>query len=1011
MKHWFLNQPLSKKLILVLVVSGLVPMLIVGVFSLIAEEKQIKEKVFNKLESVRQIKASAVQRYFASVESQLRYLAENEKTQNAMRDFANSFYSVAQQEAINSVELSTMKSRLATYYNDEFAPKYTTDNEGKSPNTTAMLALDDTASLMQYKYIRANEHPLGSKHLLDAAVGSADYHRHHERYHPDIRSFLERFGYYDIFLVDGRGTIVYSVYKELDYATSLLNGPYADTNFAEAFKQAKSLQAGEVVLKDFASYLPSYDSPASFMATPIYQGTSMLGVLIFQMPLETINSIMGERSGLGESGETYLIGEDFLMRSDSHFDPKYHSVGGSFRHPEQGKVTSVAAKAAINGEAGNQIVIDYNGNPVLSSYAPISVEGLRWGILAEIDEAEAFASVEQLKLIILALAIACVICTALFAIYFSKLLTTPILALSQAIQNVERNGSFRQPIDNDHTDEIGVTSRAFASLLQNLSGAFSDTNRVLGCLAKGDYSQSINASYRGDIAVMTQGINSTVNQLREAQAAQIAHAEESEKSAKAASQAAEQAREQAQQTMIIKQALDVSATGIMITDDDFNIVYLNHAIESLLGGYEAKLRKVLPNFNVKTLKGTNIDTFHKNPSHQRSLLSGLRSSFKTELELSGLTFKLSATPIRDEHGVFLGAVVEWVDRTNEVAIESEIDTIVNGAVAGDFNQQFSMENKQGFFANLANNLNQLLSNTDKVINELVEVFSSMANGDLSRKITTDYQGDFATIKINANSTITKLQEVIEGISKSSSLISTGSKEISAGTIDLSSRTEEQASSLEETASSMEEMTTIVRQSEEKVKAVAELASHAVQIAREGNTSVRNTATAMAEINTSSTQIVNIIGVIDEIAFQTNLLALNAAVEAARAGEQGRGFAVVAGEVRNLAQRSANAAKEIKTLIADSANKVKHGTAMAESSGETLNTIVDEIEKVGKMMTEILSSASEQTQGINQVNAAVVQMDHMTQQNAALVEEASAASESMYDSALQMDKLVGFFRKQ
>ena len=330
---------------------------------------------------------------------------------------------------------------------------------------------------------------------------------------------------------------------------------------------------------------------------------------------------------------------------------------------------------------------------------------------------------------------------------------------------------------------------------------------------------------------------------------------------------------------------------------------------------------------------------------------------------------------------------------------------------GDFDKTLSLEDKEGFFHRLSEGLNALLKTTDVALTDVKRVFSALAEGDLSQQIEGDYQGGFAQLKSDANSTVEKLQEVIGNISTSASSISQGAGEISLGNRDLSSRTESQAATLEETSSSMEEMTQIVRTSEDSAAEASWLAARTANNAKEGNKSVQQTIEAMEQITQASNKIANIIGVIDEIAFQTNLLALNAAVEAARAGEQGRGFAVVAGEVRTLAQRSAGAAKEIKDLIQDSVKKVQDGSELVSTSGETLNTIVSEIEQVNSMIQNIATSAREQTMGIEQVNEAVLQMDQMTQQNAALVEEAAAASQSMSEQAQDMDRLVSFFSRQ
>jgi methyl-accepting chemotaxis protein len=284
----------------------------------------------------------------------------------------------------------------------------------------------------------------------------------------------------------------------------------------------------------------------------------------------------------------------------------------------------------------------------------------------------------------------------------------------------------------------------------------------------------------------------------------------------------------------------------------------------------------------------------------------------------------------------------------------------------------------------------------------------MSHGDLTKTIDSNYQGSFGQLKNDANSTISKLTEVMGEINNNANSVLNGAHEIAQGNANLSQRTEEQASSLEETASSMEEMTSTVRMNADNAKQADQLASSARELAEKGGEVVSNAVDAMSEITASSKKIADIIGVIDEIAFQTNLLALNAAVEAARAGEQGRGFAVVASEGRNLAGRSATAAKEIKGLIGDSVTKVEEGSKLVDESGKTLEGIMTSVKKVSDIIAEIAAAGEEQSDGIEQVNKAINQMDEMTQQNATLVEEAAAASEAMGEQARNLNELVGFF---
>ncbi len=457
----------------------------------------------------------------------------------------------------------------------------------------------------------------------------------------------------------------------------------------------------------------------------------------------------------------------------------------------------------------------------------------------------------------------------------------------------------------------------------------------------------------------------------------------------------------------VKQALDNVGANVMIADNDCNIIYLNDSVVGMMNRAESDIRKDLPNFNASKLQGANIDVFHKNPAYQRGMLENLTTQYEGKAEVGGRSFTVVANPIV-VNGERLGTVVEWNDRTEELKMEVEIDGMVEGAASGDFSRKISLEGKAGFFGKLGKGLNDLTGTVEVALNDVNRMLGAMARGDLSERITREYDGAFGQLKTDANGTADKLTEVLGKIRGASGSILSSANEISAGNADLSQRTEEQASALEETASSMEEMTSTVKQSADNSQKASDLSGEAQTKAREGGEVVVRAVAAMEAINSSSKKISDIIGVIDEIAFQTNLLALNAAVEAARAGEQGRGFAVVAGEVRNLAQRSAGAAKEIKDLISDSVEKVQDGRELVNASGKTLDEIVIAVEKVSEMMRDLSDSAREQTSGIEQVNTAISQMDEMTQQNAALVEEASAAGAALADQANQMNSVVAFF---
>jgi len=465
----------------------------------------------------------------------------------------------------------------------------------------------------------------------------------------------------------------------------------------------------------------------------------------------------------------------------------------------------------------------------------------------------------------------------------------------------------------------------------------------------------------------------------------------------------------ANENLRIKAALDNVTSNVMIANNERQIVYMNGTVSKMMLEAEADLRKALPQFDARKLQGGLIDMFHKNPAHQAQMLAALKTSYSTEIKIGSLTFGLIASPIINDKGERLGTVVEWRNRTVEVAVEQEVATIVGAAANGDFSQRVALDGKEGFFKGLAESINSLLATSSVGLNEVGRVLGALASGDLTQHVQGDFKGTFGKLQQDTNTTIDQLTQIIPQIKTATETINTAAQEISAGNDDLSSRTEQQAASLEETASSMEELTSTVRQNAENAKTANQLAIGASSVAAQGGKVVSEVVTTMTAINDSSKKVVDIITVIDGIAFQTNILALNAAVEAARAGEQGRGFAVVASEVRSLAQRSASAAKEIKSLIGDSVEKVGNGSKLVEQAGKTMDEIVSSVQRVTSIMSEITAASQEQSQGIEQVNQTVAQMDEVTQQNAALVEEATAAAKSLEGQAAGLTESVSQFK--
>jgi methyl-accepting chemotaxis protein len=445
----------------------------------------------------------------------------------------------------------------------------------------------------------------------------------------------------------------------------------------------------------------------------------------------------------------------------------------------------------------------------------------------------------------------------------------------------------------------------------------------------------------------------------------------------------------------------------MVVDTDLNLIFMNRNSTDTLKGVEPQLRQVFGNsFRAEDLMGRCIDDFHANPQHQRRLLANESIfPYKAQIAIGPLSLELNVTSVKGANGETVGFCAEWQDVT--ARLKEEQDYKDNVKVIAD-RMAFLKDN---CVADMANAMDALVNGDLTVeITPKTPLLDIPSQADLATMASTFNELRNQTVKSveSYNSARESLCALIAQVRGAADTITTAAQEVAAGTDDLSQRTEEQSSNLEETASSMEEMTATVKQNADNARQANQLATQAREVAEKGGAVVSNAVSSMEEISSASKRIADIISVIDEIAFQTNLLALNAAVEAARVGEQGRGFAVVAAEVRNLAGRSATAAKEIKSLVQDSVQKVGEGSNLVNQSGKTLDEIVTSVKKVADIISEISAASQEQSAGIEQVNKAVMQMDTITQQNAALVEETAAASQAMASQAGDLQGVVSQF---
>jgi len=899
-------KKIGSKVLIGFLIAGLLPMIIIGIISINTAKSSLEKLTYKELEAVRDIKKTSLERYFTNIENQLNVVAEDKSIIEAMDGFALNYSDFgASEDGMDEADPEELKPQIEaikSYWKNEFGKEYQAQNNSEFDMET--FKLNDQAIRFQHAFIINNKHPIGKKNQLMELPdeGRYGYNKHHANIHPWFNNFATRFSYYDILLVDNSGNVVYSVYKKLDFATSLTTGPWKETGLAQIYKNAQNLKPNETVFTDLKLYPPSYNSPAAFAATPIIKTNRRgkkirVGTLVFKMPLQQITNIMSERSGLGETGETYLVGQDKLMRSDSYRYPQSHSVINSFRLTNTGSVNTVATQKALNGTSGEEI-ITRQGTELLSAYTPVNFGGHQWALLAEMETSEAMQPVYTLQIIMLVVFIIVIALLVFFAMMFARNISRPITALTNNINNIKQEFDFSQRVRIESNDEVGQAASAFNELLESTHQALSEVNTTMQAIADGNFSHRVQSDLVGDLFTLKNNVNASAQSVQ------------------------------------------------------------------------------------STMEGLcNVMTAISEGDFTARMDDSVKGEFKDKVNEAMLTM--------------------------DNAI-SQVGEAINLLNKGDFSGRVTAE-LSGDLLQLKQNTNNSMQMLQSAISDISQAVFAQSNGDLTAAVHSDMRGELDKLKQAINTSNHELNSVVSQVIQAADTVSSASNEVSKGSRDLNNRTQQQAASLEQTAASMEQLTATIQQNTDNAMTADNLARSARGEAKEGSQIMTQTEQAITDIHHSSKQIEEITSLIDSIAFQTNLLALNAAVEAARAGEHGRGFAVVAGEVRVLAGKSADAAKQIKELIENTVASIENGTQKIEQTGHSLEKINSSIQKVSDIVSEISSASQEQQLGVQQINESITQIDHGTQQNAALVEETTSAAESMNDESSRLQQSVSSFK--
>jgi len=445
----------------------------------------------------------------------------------------------------------------------------------------------------------------------------------------------------------------------------------------------------------------------------------------------------------------------------------------------------------------------------------------------------------------------------------------------------------------------------------------------------------------------------------------------------------------------VKAALDNVSLPVLIADNQGSIVYLNTALQETLRRDRQGFARTRPQFDPEQVIHTSVGLFYHNPQAELDRLQGLHGTVQTRQNFGSRTYDLTTTAVVSATGEKLGTIGQWLDVTEQLAAETEVDELVQSAASGDFSQRLSSDGKTGFFANLSTGMNQLMATSEGGLSDIAQLLTAFSNGDLTQRIERNYAGLFGQVKERANQTADNLTRVLGEVREAANALTGASSQVSSTAASLSQAASEQAANVEETSTQIESISASIGRNSDNAKVTDGMATRASREASDGGAAVAQTVAAMKQIAAK-------IGIVDDIAYQTNLLALNAAIEAARAGEHGKGFAVVAAEVRKLAERSQDAAREISALASNS-------VTTAERAGKLLDEIVPSIHKTSELVQEIAVASAEQSESVAQIGGAMGQLTSVTQQNAAAAEELAATSEELSNQAEQLQSSIAFFQ--
>ncbi len=849
--------------------------------------------------------------------------------------------------------------------------------------------------------------------------------RVHVQMHPEFRAARQFYDYRDIYLIDLEGNVLYSVGKGQDFAVNLANGSLDDTGLGRSFLHAVEAQEGEIVFEDFAAYGPAGGEYSAFLATPLFSKSgNRLGVMSYRLSADVLSEIVNKEEGLGETGEVYLVGPDGVLRTESRFHVFQEGVGNA--------LSNAAIKLALTGSNG---IIEVNANTpddALAAYLPLDVFGSNWALIAEQDKSEIFASVARLKNLLIASAAAVIVGFSLLGGLFAQTLTRPLWRVVFSMRQIAKGDYDHEVPDTTRKDEIGVITRTLEEIRQQLLRGKREEyeNRFRGVAFEASSACIMMANAEMQITSINPALKKIMEDYRDefiqtypdfdprdivGAQMDFFHSPSIRERIRTllkdpanlpyvANISIGEARFRLMISMVME--ADNTPMGYVVEWEDVTRDFLNTAVLNAIDASQVKAEFTKDGI----FMGSN-DRFDEMMGGEIGKLVGCHG---TEI------FRFDEQMAKER-----GAVFERLQRGESITGQFKLPRAdaQMAVVDGSFSPVLDANGNLLRILMLGNDVTEarqaieaadarregMRAAQSQVVDGLRKGLAALADGDLTVKLEEEFSAEYEQLRQDFNTTGERLLGAMRAVVENADLIRGEASEIATAADDLSSRTERQAATLEQTASALDQLTSSVRSAADGATQTNEIVKQARENAEVSGEVVREAVDAMSEIEGSSKRISKITGVIDDIAFQTNLLALNAGVEAARAGEAGRGFAVVASEVRALAQRSSEAAREINELISASGTQVKRGVELVGQTGTALGDIVTSVLEINQKVGEIAVAAREQSSGLAEINEAVNQLDQVTQQNAAMFEETTAASHALTREAENLNETTSRFR--